>query len=185
MLAEPSPGGAPAPDPAVMMLVEPSPGVPRREPSPDLCGFSPGDSFESEPPPLPEGGVCPLERAWRCPGTGLDPVAAGLPVDDMLHGLLIRPINLATVAVALPTGAVVQARLGAPMHVDDFHAYLLIKPAKPLPVRIRLGPYDIERRAFVDCVACAPNMRHTLPPRKDLKTPYRRTALPPDDSTLA
>ena len=79
---------------------------------------------------------------------------------------LLRVLSRDSVAVCLPTNAVVCLRLAAPLGEADYVRAVQVSPLRPLACEVGLGPYDLAAAGFVGCVLCMPQEAAPRGPRR-------------------
>lgn len=69
----------------------------------------------------------------------------------MEDALLMRVISSSVMALHLSTGAVVSTSLEKGLPPADLHCLSKASALKPIPVRVKLGPYSLNERCFTQC----------------------------------
>jgi hypothetical protein len=74
----------------------------------------------------------------------------------MKNAFLLRaPSRNSAIVLLRDTLAVVHIELNSPLSQDDFVKAQAIHAMAPLPVNVDLGPYDLDRTRFADCIMSA------------------------------
>ena len=73
----------------------------------------------------------------------------------MESATILRALSKSSLCLLLPSGAVVQAELQAPLTPRTHVNAQKVNAFACVPAMVQLGPYDLERSRFTECVVDA------------------------------